>query len=220
MYTKKLLFLFSACSALLLGSCTKEETPTPGTNTTQNPPVTASLLCDGSKNTTHYFPLKMGNSWVVEGGATKTVSRDTILSGKKYFILTTKTASGQTTDSYFRSEPKGDIYEYKLYNTGGENPYSKEYLYLPYDAETIVGYEWDFPGATTATDGKMIRRKISSSNGSVNTSKCNYTGLLVMHDYDANGQMLATYYFKRGLGKVRETISTTNSDLGAVVIKN
>ncbi|MGZ5244676.1 MAG: hypothetical protein ACXWW0_12205, partial [Bacteroidia bacterium] len=198
----------------------KEETPTPGTNT-ENPPVTASLICNGTTNTTHFLPLKMGNSWTIDGGVTKTITRDTVINGKKYFVLTAKDANNEVKESYFRSEPKGDIYEYKNYNSNGsENPYTKEYLYLIGDAETAVGYEWDFPGATTATDGKMIRRKISSSNGSAATSKCSYTGLLVMHDYNSAGQILTTYYFKRGLGKVRETVSSTNIDLNAVVIKN
>ncbi len=222
MHTKKLLFIISACGSMFFSACSKENPATPGTNTTDEKPVTPALLCSGTTTTRHFFPLRKGNSWTTDGGSgavTRTITKDTVIKGKTYFVLSHKNpVNGKMIESYFRSEVKGDIYEYRDYDDGNmESPYSKEYLYLPGDADVVVGDEWKFPGAIIY-QGKMNTRKITSANGSVKTSKCDYTGLVVVTEYDPEGKVAATYYFKRSLGKVRET-AFGNQDLTEVVLK-
>jgi hypothetical protein len=167
----------------------------------------------------------MGNSWTRNGDVgsaseTKTITKDTVIAGKTYFVAAYKDATtGNTHEDYFRRDAaEGDIYEYIDYNKGGEvSAYTKEYLVVPGDAAEMVGYNWEFPPAIIY-QGKMNKRMISSNSGSVKTSKCEYNDLIVVKEFDSEGKQVAIYYYKKGLGLVRESISG-NQDLLAVDLK-
>ncbi len=220
MRTKKQLFLFASACVLAFSSCSKTEDPPAPNNNNNNPPVTASQVCDGN-NSRSYFPLKIGNSWTSSTGSgteTKSITKDTVIQGKTYFVLSYKSAmNGDTHESFFRMDPNGDVFEYRDYNNGSTSPYTKEYLFMPYDAADAVGFQWEFPPALIH-EGKMNKRLVTSNNGSVKTDKCNYSALVEITEYDSEGNVYATYFFKKGLGKVRETVFS-NKDLNGVTLK-
>ena len=47
-------------------------------------------------------------------------------------------------------------------------------------------------------------RKVTNLNASLSTASCTYTGLLEIQDLDDNQQTVRTYYYKKGLGLVKQ----------------
>jgi hypothetical protein len=92
------------------------------------------------------------------------------------------------SEYYFRTAANGDIMKYS-------ESQGQEYLYVP--ASPTVNQEWNYPFNFQST------RKVISVNATYTSSKCTYTGLLQIREYDSAGSGGSTYWYKKGLGMVR-----------------
>jgi hypothetical protein len=165
------------------------------------------LLCDGNSSNT-YLPLKVGNSWSLDGPAqndiTLTVSSSTESFNSLNYFKVTYSLSGA---DYYRVAANGDIMEYNSTD-------NTEYLSIP--ANPTNNQSWTYPLNFSKT------RKVISTNASVNTSKCSYTGCLKLQEFAANGDASTTTYYKKGLGIIRTDQiwpGYVTSDLTSVTLK-
>ncbi len=183
--------------SIFVFSCSKKEDSPQPTSTPNPVPDPVSVLCSGNGSNS-YFPLKLDNKW-------------TYNSGKQNAIYQTITkAKNQSSDVVFTSisrqysmdfevtyilKPNGDVYRATdVTNT----------LFVP--ANPTLNQEYPY------SLGKMI---VESLTATVVTPSCNYTNCLLLVAYYANGNESARYYFKKGIGKVRED----DSDLSEIDLK-
>lgn len=162
-------------------------------------------LCDGN-GSANYFPLKLNNRWDFKGNGNGDdywwIAEDTVVFNSiKYFALGFYYEGGwQYNTLYFRIATNNDVYRYET-NDGNE------YLHIP--ASPTVNQQW-----TTYGDIK----KVISTNASLTTSKCSYTGLLHIGNYNSNGTLIYEEYFKKGTGKVYNSNSLGYDQLISVVL--
>lgn len=176
-----------AATIFMLYSCKKTETDTP-TNT-----PASSLLCDGNK-TTNYFPDRLQNKWVYdikyngkfEGKKAVINFTDSVfMMGKPYLTLFDSTGYNLTGKLYLTRDSANNMVGYNAY-------FKKHYIEVP--SSPKVNESWDYYNVAT--------RKVVNVNASFNTPNCNYSGLLQIDELQNGGGLIATMYYKKGLGMV------------------
>ncbi len=174
--------LLVAASTTLVTSCKKKSSdPDPVT-----PAVTTSTICDGNGSGT-FYPLTLNNTWHYQGTGTNafsnTVTGTQVYGSNTYFIV----ESNLGGTMYLRKATSGDI---MAYNTGT----STEQMLVP--ASPTTGQSWTYTLDLAAT------RKVISTNASINTSSCHYTGCLKIQEFDSSGAGKAVMYYKKGVGMI------------------
>ena len=166
--------------AVLFTACRKKENPP------WPPDPVPDLVCTGNGSTS-YFPLAVGNSWEYDDNACQDIN---FLQVHYYEAVTgTNTYNNFTYfivhndryvmggDFYYRESSNGDIYYLEMQDT-----LHQEKLYLSANP-AVTQY---FP----------VLGIVQSTNASISTPKCSYTGCLEISDG------ATYYYFKRGIGLV------------------
>lgn len=202
---KKINWLFFAsvvlATSVFVGSCnTEEEDPNdPGT-----PP---NVLCDGAGSSS-YFPLAADNEWTYSGqfGTTETVTDVATVSAGTEYTLDVDQGFTDWTETYVVGS-NGDVF----FESAGVTVSDSLYLYVP--ANPTVNQEWLY---VISFDGHKVR-KVVSTNASVSTSSCDYTGCLEIQEYDGTGDALGTYWYKPGVGQVKQLV-LTSSNLTSVTL--
>jgi hypothetical protein len=193
---KKTLFVFGLI-LLVVAACKKKEPDPTCSDGIQNQSETGvdcggpcaacpSTLCDGN-GTTSWFPLALNNSWFYKGSGSNQFT-DNITGTQVYGSFTYhKIENTLGGTNYLRQASNGDI---MIYNSAT----STEYLYVP--GSPTVNQTWTFPMQFSAT------RKVISTNATLTTSTCTYTGLLKIQNFNGTGGGETVMYFKKGLGMV------------------
>lgn len=174
-------------SLIFFFSCKKDDSASPsssgGTSTTT--PMTD--IC-GAGSSSYYWPMKIGNSWTMNyisgGGLSYNIVRDTTFNSKKYFIMD---VSGSLF--YLRYNSLNDLYLIDIDSLGSGKVF--EELFLPYNP--TVGQTW------TKANGETD--KIVSLSSTFTSPLCSYSNVLKMDlDYNSDGTIDDSVYFKKGLG--------------------
>lgn len=172
---------------LTLASCKKDNSP----EEMIPPPI--NVLCDGIPNQL-YWPLQVNNEWthknLFNGSTIKsTVTKKVTFNGREY--LEAYYLQG-TNGSYFyfRIAANNDIIRY--YPSS-----DKEYLEIP--GSPTLNQEWTYIAGFSGPG----KRKIAETGVHVKTNACTYENCIAIKEYDGMGNLLATYYFKQGLGLVK-----------------
>jgi hypothetical protein len=180
-------FVLSTCFSLSVVlsyvSC-KKKSITP-------PETVINALCDGNGSLS-YIPIKAANKWTVDASSpyldhTLEVTGTKTLGGKEYFE-THYLSQAENYMMYYRADANGDIYKYNASD-------AKEYLDVPVNPTL---------GQVVATFNSGDFLKVADVNATYNTGKCVYTGLLKI-EWNSNGNVISTHYYKKGVGKVGET---------------
>lgn len=184
--------------AATMAGCKKED----DVNNNNNPPQ-YNALCDGDTTSASWLPLKIGNQWKYTGtGITKTVQAMDTISGVAYFRVFNQEVNDWTR--WYRVANNGDIY----YMDSNNN----EYLYVP--AAPTVNQQWPYPAGFFGTGSRVVE----SLTDSVKTASCTYYNCMRIQDYNSSGSKETKFYYKRGVGKVRQN-SFSNYDLKEVTLK-
>ncbi len=167
-------------------SCGKKEDSAQPANAPAPAPNPAAVLCNGNGSNL-YFPLKLGNKWTYNKGKQNSIYQTiTKAENQSSDVIFTSISSqyGIEFDVSYVLKPNGDIYRVSdVTNT----------LFVP--ANPTLNQEYPF------SDGKMI---VESLTAEAVTPSCKYTNCLLLVAYYANGNERSRYYFKKGIGKVRE----------------
>ena len=150
------------------------------------------FLCEGT-NSNMLIPYDKIEEWVMpraSGFGTGTykytlVGTEEIDSNTYYKINVYQGINGWDYFEYYRISANGEVFTRNEYD-------EVDYLYVSDIKE--VGYEWSRP-----TGGDSF--KLTSKTASIETSKCNYTGLIEIEHYH-NGELYDKFYYKKGLGRV------------------
>ena len=149
------------------------------------------FLCE-STNSNMMVPFDVINKWVMEqasgqgtGTYKYTLIGTEVLDSKTYYKINVEQGFGSDYLEYYRVDVSGDVFTRNEYD-------DEEYLYVSENKE--VGYEW-----SRSIGGDSF--KLISNNASIETPKCNYSGLIEIEHYH-NGSLSDKYYYKKGLGRV------------------
>lgn len=161
------------------------------------------LMCTGD-NSNLFLPLALNRSWTMLKTAVGypvvnkliTVTGTKTFNGNSYYTvkmdIRTATSSVSQKDSIWNC--------YYRYVNGNllqlDTVQNQEFIYLP--AHGIVGQPLH-----TFTDSTYWQTM--DTNTAVTTTACNYAQCLVMGLYKKDNSLLATYYFKRSVGEVKQT---------------
>lgn len=152
----------------------------------------ATSLCLGN-STNNYFPLTNANFWQLDDINPNDYERYTISGTAVYNSITYNKIIGSSIigswNFYLRKAANGDIYYYETTN-------STEYLYIPASPTVNQSYPMYVSGVGS--------RKVISTNATVTSPSCTYTGCLQIQDYNDIGSPITTWYYKKGVGLVCE----------------
>ena len=178
--------LIIAFSAVTIQSCKKSSSSTPAPTTT--PPPATSVICNGNGTTSNY-PLAANNTWHYKDASGNTFDNtvgSTVTYGAYTYFIVSSTQGGTL---YLRQAANGDIMAYD-----GSNA---DVLYIP--AAPTVNQTWQ------CQTGFGYYRKVVSTNASLTTSSCSYTGLLEIQDLNSiGGSVFGQFYYKKGVGDVSD----------------
>jgi hypothetical protein len=157
--------------------------------------ATASALCSGISSANSYFPLTSNDTWTYNNiGPGSGFDRSVSITGTQaygvytYYVVHSDEEGITSFDNYLRYSA-GTVYEY-------DTQMSAEYTYLP--ASPVAGQ-------TLHTYSGGSYWKVISTNASVTTAACTYTGCLQMGHYNADNSLSSTHYFKKNVGEVKES---------------
>jgi hypothetical protein len=167
------------------------------------PPCPVNTLCDGNGSAT-FWPLSMGNTWFLDGMFSNDVEIDVVDTTTMNSNLYYEIEENLGATYYLRAAANGDIMIYKPSD-------NTEHLFIP--AAPTVDQEWNYPISF------YTKRKVISTNATVTTGSCTYTGLVQIQVFTSTSSG-STFYFKRGLGMVRtnQIAGSINSDLSSVTL--
>ncbi len=154
-----------------------------------------AYLCNAT-NSELFYPFDIIEKWTMPattnlGTGTYTytyVGTEDINSQTYYKMNVNQGLSGWDYFLHYRINSEGEVFR--------RNSYDDEDYLLVSDIKP-VGYEWFRPLDPTETF------KIISKDASLETSLCTYTGLIKIEERH-DGELWATYYYKKGLGLVFE----------------
>lgn len=174
------------------------------------PPATTQL-CDGN-GTQSYYPLKADNEWSYKSvfeNYTNTVTDTQTRMGYLYYEVTYKGIS--QGEIYLRTDPiTNDVYK-RVYK-GSTNTFV-DYLVTP--GTPVLNQEWNYP---VDFEG-LGKRKVTSLNATATQSGCTYTGLLEIKEYFGDGSLSQAFYYKKGLGLIKNGDSWGYTTLTSVILK-
>ncbi len=183
--------------SIILFSCSKKDDSPQPANASTAAPTPAVVLCNGNGSNS-YFPLKLDNKWTYNSGKQnviyQTITKAKTQSSDVVFTSISRQYSMEFDDVYIL-KPNGDIYR---------ATYVSNTLFVP--ANPTLNQEYP------SSAGKIVVQSLSAN---VVTPSCNYSNCLLLVEYFANGSENTRYYFKKGIGKVREGIS----DLSEIDLK-
>ena len=199
------LYVITILLAVIAVSC-KKGSGNSNSSSSNNPGSgsTTSVLCDGNGSTT-YFPLSLNNKWIYNNTylgkmAYKISGTKTLSNGYSYYIL--YDTINYQTQTYYRVASNGDIYEWGI--SAGGSLEAAEHLFIP--KSPTVGQYWK--------DQYLLPDSfvVVSTSASVSTTNCSYTGCLKIQSF-STGVSNSYYYYKEGIGKVKQTNAGGFSDI-------
>ena len=169
--------------------------------------VAANVLCNGNGQTT-YYPLKLNNYWNYSVQSASWDYSITVKGTAVYNTLTYFELEAYDVTSYLfylRTATNGDIYRYF---TGGVD---QEYLEVP--ASPTASQTWPYYVSTA-----VGTRVVVSTNATLSTASCSYTGCLKIEERDSGGALFSTSYYKKGIGMIEHFVFGA-TDLKQVTLK-
>lgn len=189
---KKLIYMMAFLAiASQLTNCKKDD------DDDDDDTPTTNVLCDG-KGGNVWMPIDSTNNWtysytiagISQGNPVLTAGTTAEHDGNTYRVITDGSGGMMLLVDYEVREDASTHDLYKWYDFYGE-----EWLEIP--GSPTLNQEWPIYVNHT--------RKVTNLNASLSTSSCSYTGLLEIQDLDANQQTVRTYYYKKGLGLVKQS---------------
>jgi hypothetical protein len=166
----------------------------PATLTITQTAAATSMVCTGKSGSNSYFPITTGNQWVygynyysgAPGYPTYTVGATTVISGVTYYQV--KYDDGTGFSSPTTLDFRTDAVTNNVYVRSG----GTDQLLIP-GSPTV--------GQSLGADpiGVADARTVVSTNASITTPTCTYSGCIKVEDF-SSGSHLDYSYFKKGLG--------------------